>query len=169
MTAGLALVLAALAAPHPDSLSRSLVVVDGAAARLELRVQTLTLIEELRWHFDANDNLYLDDDELAAGRAEIAAYLLAHYRLRVGGAEGPLLQGRLVTAETMFAASDPWATRQWLVATATFEHDAPIEDLVLEMDLFGVSNPQHRDLALVEWNHEEPMSFVLVPSSASFE
>jgi hypothetical protein len=151
------LFLSLAAAGHPSSLSRTQIRVDGARAAVELRFQALSLLET-RPELERVRDGFLDAEELAAGRAEIEAYLLAHLRLaRVEGERVEPLAGRVLA----LTAEDPGLLGpfdlQNLSAELEFAAPAPLEVLEVESDLFHETNPWHQDFATLAWNDDVPV------------
>ncbi len=154
MVASLYLLLLAAARPHPESLSRSQVLVVGNAATVELRFQSLSLIEVLP-ELDSQPDGRLDADELAAGRSAVEAYLLANFRLqRVEGEREEPLSGSVQELETEQAREGP-LDLQWLRARLSFSAGTELEVLVVESHLFHETNPWHQDNCTVAWNGAE--------------
>ena len=149
------LVSLALLGAHPDSLSRSKLVVEGASAELTIRFQTLSAIEILT-ELDQDGDDELSQRELDDGRELLGTYLTEHWRLLVGDAETPLVG----TPEEFTLLSDALAgpfELQWMEARIRFVGPAPIDVFTVESRLFQEENPFHRDLVEMTWNGEEPV------------
>ena len=87
--------LASIGPAHPDSLSRSRLVVSGMEARLTLRFQAISLLEIFP-ELDLDGDGVLVSVELDAGRSPIESYLTQHWRLWPGDAvDGVAIEGRL--------------------------------------------------------------------------
>ncbi|MGQ0553014.1 MAG: HupE/UreJ family protein [Planctomycetota bacterium] len=161
----LILVLVSALEPHPNSLSRSLLVVRGEKVRLELRCQALSVIEVLGG--DDNEDLRLDDRELAALAQPLAEYLGEHYLLRAGTAtpeEAPLT-GRLVhlasaPPEPGFDMPIVGPPLEWIELVVEYAAPQPVGALLVEVRLFRETAPDHRDLCRLEWNDEPPLETV---------
>jgi hydrogenase/urease accessory protein HupE len=144
-------------AAHPDSLSTSRVRVEGARATVELRFQSLSLIEVLPELERERDGM-LDADELAAARPAIEEYLLGSFRLlAVDGEREEPLAGTLVALEPQDPASVGPLDLQRLDASLTFEAPRAIEVLVVESRLFHETNPWHKDYSSLSWNGAAPV------------
>ncbi|MBM3986067.1 MAG: hypothetical protein FJ296_10345, partial [Planctomycetes bacterium] len=153
-----ALLLALLPVPHPDSLSSSVVVVRGERVTVQLRFQTLSLLELTGPQTDADGDGLLGEGELDAVRADVARHLLAHYRLRTGSAGDPAggaaLEGRLASLQPGAVEPDLLGVTQWLEATLEFSHAAPLADLLLDISIFMETAPNHSDLCELRFNDQ---------------
>ena len=149
--------LLAAAGAHPNSLSRTQIRVDGARATAEVGFQALSLVEVLP-ELDRVRDGNLDADELAAARAEIESYLLAHLSLArlVGDREEPL-SGKLVALSGQDLAQLAPLDLQQIDARLEFEAPEPLEQLAIESRLFPETNPWHQDFASLVWNGEAPV------------
>lgn len=153
LIAAMLLLGAGAAARHPNSLSSSRWEIDGSTIRLVLRCQVVSVLEVVP-ALDADADQWIDEDELAAGREALRAYLAGHYRVRLdtGGdpGAGRPLPGRLVrlAREEDVAGFVP---EQWIVTEWLFEDASPVRDLMLEMTLFFDTSPRHRDFAQIVW------------------
>jgi hypothetical protein len=145
---------------HPESQSHSRVVVDGARVEVELRFQSLSLIE-FHPELDRSRDGVLDEGELAAGREAIAAYLLGGYRLfrPTDGGEEPL-RDELVSLVPQDPARLGAFELQELTAKLRYDAPAPLESLLIEARLFFETNPWHRDFCTLVWNGAEPRTHV---------
>ncbi len=160
MPASLALALLALCgsatpvvAPHPDSRSISRLVVDGARVQLDLRVQVASVLEVV--DADRNLDLWLSAEELDASRGEIAAYLLDHFVLRTDSGGAPEGGRRLEGAPLAMVIREEVGgliPEQWVVSTFTFEDEREVTDLLVEMTLFLLTSPDHRDVSQLIWH-----------------
>jgi hypothetical protein len=141
---------------HPNSFSTSRLTVQGAAARLELRVQALSLIEVLPEGLDGDG--VLSGAELEAGRGAVADYVARHYVLRAGSGgdrkQGAVLAGRLTDLSAEEADDEGNA---WVNAAFEYRADALLPDLMIEVTLFIESAPDHRDACTLTWNGGEPV------------
>ena len=146
---------------HPDSHSFSVVRVDGPRVAVELHVQSRSLIEALGHDVDLDGRF--DAGELDAARASLATYLLDRYRLRIGSdgepGEGERLEGRLTSLATRWRA-DMLLPEEWLRAELVFEAAGAPDEILIEVSLFAEENPFHRDTCVLEWNGEEPASWL---------
>ncbi len=147
------LLLAVSAAAHPESLSRSRIAVRGSEAEVELRFQSLSLIE-VQPQLDPRPDGAFDPQELEGAREAIVAYLLRNFRLyEVRGEREEPLPGSVVglaLAEDAGGADD----LQWLEARFAFRSGSALEVLTVESHLFHETNPWHRDSCSVAWNDE---------------
>jgi len=169
-------------APHPDSVSRSLVTVDGARATVELRFQSLSLIEVLPV-IDLDGDGLLSVSEVGAGRGAIEAYLLGGYQLRIAragtgtgtgtgsdlGTTDVLLSGRLEAIEVRAEAELGPLDLQWMRVRLEFEASGPIGAFSIRSRLFHEQNPWHRDIAGVVWNGEEEVRHLFVADADDWE
>jgi len=159
----LVLVAAAVAARHPNSLSSSRWEIEGTTIHLVLRCQVQSVLEVLP-ELDADEDRWIDEDELAAVREDLAAYLAGHYRVRLDSGGDPqaghVLPGELVllVGEENLAG---FAPEQWIVSEWVFEAEHPVTDLMLEMTLFFETSPRHRDFASIVWSGTELPTQVL--------
>ena len=147
----------ALAAAHPESLSRTQIRVEGARAEVEIRFQALSLIE-VRPELDRTRDGFLDQGELAAARAEVEAYLLASLRLlsREGAREEPIV-GALVSLVPDDPARLGALELQSVTARLDFAAPRPLTSLAVESLLFHETNPWHQDFCSLTWNDDEPV------------
>jgi hypothetical protein len=158
MTAALALALLVCGASHPNSISRSRIVVDGAQAAIELSIQAQTVIEELGG--DADGDLELSRAELAALGPALAAYVLQELELLAGGAR---VEGTVTRLDVVL---DPPSggvfpmLGQWVLIDLAYRHTAPLVDLTFGFHLFEVTNSAHRDYASLDFNGEPEQRFV---------
>jgi len=147
--------------PHPNSLSTSRVVVTGAAARLELRCQTQSLLEVFGSDADRDGDGWLSDSELLELRDPLVAYVNTHFFLRAGsggsGTAGTVLSGTLTELGSTAPDLDvAWPT-QWVDLALEYRADELIPDLLLDVTLFQESAPDHSDLCQLVWNGGEPL------------
>ncbi len=163
---GAVFVLAAFPAGHPDSLSHSRLVVRGAEAHLELRFQTLSLIEVLP-EVDSDRDLRLSEQELREHRDAIGSYLLERYRLLDPERE-TLVPGQVdslaLSAEELEPGSFP-PSFQWMDARLRFQAPQAFRTFRIDCRLFLEANPFHRDFATVVFNGEEPVRHVFSAES----
>ena len=165
----------AVEAPHPDSLSRSLIRVDGDRLELTLRCQTLSVLEVLP-ELDRDGDGRLSDAELEPGRGALEAYVLEHYRIDLDRDEEPLpLVGELVRAGTSGEAPAGPLDLQWI--QLRFEFRAPVDSgphaaptavlgaIGIRVSLFLVGSPDHSDLCGVVWNGEREVRHLFAPGS----
>lgn len=152
--------------PHPNSSSSSTVVVEPGRVRVELVCQTRSLAEALP--VDTNTDLSLSPAELAAGRAAIADYALAHYRLRVGSGGDPkrgrALAGKLIDLSTA-PGDDPFLPEELVTVELLFPHaddpeDGRFDELLIEVSLFERENPFHFDACTLRFGQAEPQTFL---------
>lgn len=140
---------------HPDSLSRTRVVVADGAVAVALTTQALTLLETLPG-LDADGDGVLAREELAAGRAGLEAYVLGGLQVSVppgGAALGGRLSGlRFATEADAFP--DPYA---WVELELELPLERPVREIVLENRLFLEQNPEHRDFTSVAWEGQAPV------------
>jgi len=164
---GLLLLLASLAAGgHPDSQSRSELVVEGARARLTLRFQSLSAIEVLEG-LDRDGDLALSAEELGAGRERLGDYLVRSWRLLAPDGS-PLAPGVVESLALLERALEGPLAMQWLEARVRFEAPAPIEVFTVESRLFLERNPFHRDIAEIVWNGEPPVHVLFLGDRPRF-
>ena len=160
--------LPGLSAAHPDSLSRSRLVVVGNTARLELRFQSLSLLE-VAPELDLDQNGELSQAECAAGQSWVLGYVAEHWRLLEGAggedgqyfelAEPTLLHLSLAAAgEGALPPNGPRAAQVglgWIEAHFEFEAPKPLGGFRIESSLFVEQNPAHRDMASVVFQGED--------------
>lgn len=134
---------------HPDSNSSSRVVVAGTSATLELRCQSLSLIECLP--LDRDGDRRVSAAELEQGQAAIAGYLNERYVLEPAGPRAPWV----------FELDSGGALEEQRVQGRTsFALPEGAQGFSVRCTLFQEQNPLHRDTATVLWNAEEPAFFV---------
>lgn len=136
------------AAVHPNSVSQSILVVDGAEVRVEFAFQTLTLVEELGLDRDGDGEL--DDAELGAARPLIGDYVLEHFRVLDPTRDDARLPGEVLSITTARRAEP--MDEQWVTTDLRFSAPAPLEDVAVEFDPFRQMNAAHLDFASLEWN-----------------
>ena len=146
---------------HPNSVSVSLVVVEGAQVELRLRCQALSVIEVLP-EVDGDGDGRLAAGELDAAKGEIGGYLLGRYRLL--GGQG-VLEGRLEELGLLGEAAAGPLELEWLEARFSYRAAAPLETLEIQVSLFREQSPIHRDIAGVVWNGEEEVRHVFTAGS----
>jgi hypothetical protein len=152
----LALALTHCALAHPDSLSTSVVRVDGAQASVTLRCQILSLVEVIDG-LDADSDGIVEAPEVDAKQSEIARYINDHFALFTrtnrdlsGGQRLIATVERITHAEP--GIRDGLRYREGsvdieLACAATVE----IQDLIVEATLFHTTSPDHIDLTRIEW------------------
>jgi len=142
---------------HPESLSHSRVTVVDTRATVELRFQSLSLLE-VHPELDLDHDGELDPTELRKARDSIASYLGQRYRLFVvdGEREVPL-EGSLEALEVVGAGEPDPGNLQRLDARVEFEAEKKIELLVVESTLFHETNPWHKDFCTLTWNGDAPV------------
>lgn len=173
---------AALAVGHPNSLSASRIDIRGARLVVALEVQVLSLAEVLEG-FDEELDGQVTATEIRAAADRIAEYTSAHYRVGARSASGVGGSRVAPTAEPLNGASGPLARlltpRSIAVSEAPLRagpfgeleqhvridlvYDLPAASTALdvEVDLFGATSPEHRDLCVVVWNGLELEAFDL--------
>jgi hypothetical protein len=150
----LALCALARAPVHPDSMSSSELVVDGAQARLLVRCQMLSLLEVLP-QLDADGDGSVVDADVDRHADAIAEYVGEHYLLRTGTdrehAGGAALE---LSPDSV----EPWKNhdlaprlRDWVEVRFHATSPVPIRDVLVESSLFLVTSPQHMDITTVRW------------------
>ncbi len=166
----LPLLLATLCALHPDSLSRSELVVEGRHARLALRFQSLSAIEVLDG-LDQDGDGALSQVELDAGAPRLGAYLVERWRLLEVTEQGvqPLADARVESLQLLESALDGPLALQWMEARIAFRAPAPLTTFTVESRLFHERNPFHRDLAEIVWNQEPPVRVLFQADDARFD
>lgn len=175
----LALPLLGAVSAHPNSFSMSEIHVWGNTARVELRVQVLSLGEVVEG-FDDDLNGHAEDGEIEKHQAEILEYVQAHYRLLAGpGTDGKVvspdeaLAPRVARAVEGPLALDPMnEVSEWV--DVVLEYDLPeagAQRLGVMVDLFADTSPGHTDSAAVTWNGLElgPWMFNAEASGHLFE
>jgi len=148
---------AALAAAHPDSLSRTQVELADREARVLVRFQALSLIEVLP-ELDADRDRMLDAGELATGEEAIARYFTGAWRLFQGDGSGEPLAGVLEG----LVPDDPAAMGpfdlQLVQARLRFTAPEELGTVTIESRLFHETNPWHKDLLQVVHEGEAPVT-----------
>jgi len=158
--AATALALACGATPHPNSLSSSRIVVAGERIVHELVVQRTSLLEVLPLDVDADG--WISPAELAGARADVAAYLLAHYRFR---ADERNLEGAVRSLATAIPPS-PF-DEQWIEVVVDYAAAEPIAELAIEVSLFAETSPLHKDFAEITLNGAAPFMFTYSAGDAT--
>lgn len=163
----LALLLVALGGvAHPDSLSSTEIFVRGHEARVQMRCQVLSLVEVIEG-LDADGNGILEQRELALRQSEVLAYISEHYRLTTGTARD-FSGGTPLLAEALSAVLLPPDSQQGapyrmgaVDATYMYRAPAPIQDLMIEMQLFLETSPDHIDITTLTWPDGVSETFAL--------
>lgn len=156
MIAAAMLALAAAAA-HPDSLSSSRVLVEGARVRVELRCQVLSL-EEVLGSFDADADDFVSASEVEAQASRVADYILRHYRMSLPDGTARIALDGEVSSVQLAPPSRTAFGRQGLVDVHFAFHAAePIDALAIDVTLFEESGPEHIDLCQIAWNGLDPV------------
>ena len=141
---------------HPESMSSSRVVVNERSAQVSLRCQALSLLEAIPG-LDANGDGKLEQSEIEAGRLDIGSYVAAHYQLNANpddsGAGGESLQASFLAAQrTELDTSLPERMRRETVdIELIYRSTVDLKRLAVEVTLFREANPDHVDIASVEW------------------
>lgn len=165
---------------HPNSYSISEIHVRGRTARVELRVQVLSLGEVIEG-FDSDLDGHAEDGEIEANEAAILEYIHAHYRLMAGPAtDGKVIEpsealpiGTGVVSEGPLALDPMNEVSEWV--DVVLEYDVPeageFRALGVVVDLFADTSPGHNDSAAVTWNGIElgPWMFNAAASGHLFE
>jgi hydrogenase/urease accessory protein HupE len=149
------LCLAIGAGSHPESLSRTRVVVQGAEARVELRCDALSLLE-LEPALDVSGDGWLDDEEALAAVPLVGAYLAEHLWIECEACEpAGRVPGEIVAIRPQ--ARDAVGPLDLQKVEVSLRYRAPqdLETFVLGSTLFRERNPWHRDFASVVWNGAE--------------
>lgn len=146
-----ALLLAAALGLHPNSLSTSRVLVEGKDVTVTLRCQGLSLVEVVP-SVDANGDGIYSAAEVAASEAELREYIAGHYRVSSGEER---LELKHYSAK--LRAGDPTSLfdAQLVDFTLGFEATEPLREVVLDVELFLLTSPDHRDLCQVQWYERE--------------
>ncbi len=139
---------------HPDSMSRTRVVVEGSSVRVSMRLQSLSLIE-LMPRLDLDRDGVYSEAELGAGSDAIGSYLLGRWQLFVGAGDGAPLEGRVTRLALAPDERESPFDFQWMEAQFEFEAANDLETFAIESRLFLEANPYHRDFVSVFW-HDEP-------------
>ena len=140
---------------HDASISRTLLVVEGARVSHFAKLQTLSVSEVLP--LDADRNGLVTDAELQAVREELVAYVVAHYVLRPvseSGA-GPALPATAIVVRLVTEDQDALAFSQWIELELERDAPAPFSRLEVQMSLFLESSPGHRDRLDALWVDEQ--------------
>ncbi len=180
---GLALALAGAGrGPHPDSLSRSRLVVEGKMARLELRFQSLSLLE-VRPELDLDQDGLLSPEECQAARPWIGSYVREHWRIwpgsppGAGEAEREPLEAELIRVGPARRAREgardgSVASRGglgWIEAELSFEAEQELGSMGIASNLFVEASPGHRDMISVVFNAEEELFLPFQPGAIRYE
>ena len=141
---------------HPNSMSSSLVRVEGAEAQVHLRCQVLSYLEVIQG-LDANADGTVSADEVEARRQAIFDYARGHY-IVITGSDREHRGGEALLAELESLSldkagpGDPLGFGAGAIElTMTFPAQVSISDLMLEVTLFWETSPDHIDLATIEW------------------
>lgn len=157
----LALLLAALA-PHPNSVSSSRLVVDGAHVELRVRCQALTLLEAFP-DADANADGELAQRDLDRSLDLLEGYVREHYSLGIdwsaASRDGTPLALHLTGAQLSSGAVRDGSAHETLVDLSIhFDCPRAPSNLVVDTRLFRESDPLHRDHAEIVWNGAAPVA-----------
>jgi hydrogenase/urease accessory protein HupE len=166
--APLALLLAIVAGPHPQSQSTSRVALEGTSLRLELRCQSLAWIEAVGGDLDGDGDL--DERELASSSSAIERYVALHYRLAaLDGADAAVAVELSLTKLAPVPAAESPLGESWIQLELSGALSRPPRGLRAEIDLFRERNPLHRDTATVLWNDEPARVFVAGPEASTWK
>lgn len=153
------LLLATWPTLHPDSVSNSVLVVDGQRAGLVVRCQVDSLIEVLP-AIDADADGAVTAEEIEASADAILDYVGRHYRLSIGTdrafAGGRELEPEPVSATHLVWDEAPGRFKHWVDVELLFQAGEPIRDVAIESSLFLSTSPGHRDVLTIEWPGREP-------------
>lgn len=150
----LLLALPVLLGAHPESLSRTRVVVRGAEVTVELRSDVLSWLE-LDAGLDASRDGWLDAAEAEAARPLVAQYLAEHLRIDCDACTPPgLLPAEVVTIRPQTHDAVGPLDLQRIDVTLRYRAPQPLESFELASSLFRERNPWHKDFASIEWNGE---------------
>ncbi|MDP6409768.1 MAG: HupE/UreJ family protein [Planctomycetota bacterium] len=151
---------------HPNSMSSSLVRVEGERAYVTLRCQVLSFLEVIEG-LDADEDGTVSAEEVEARRREIFAYAKSHY-IVVTGSDREHYGGEALLAELESVAleragpGDPLGYGAGAIELAmVFPARALISDLMLDVTLFWETSPDHIDLATIEWPGDVTDHFTL--------
>ena len=133
---------------HPNSQSRSVTVVGADALVVSLRCQAESVWEVLP--ADPDGNGLVEEDELAAIRDDLAAYLLEHWQVRLEAGGDPL-PGRVTELSLVTHDLDALFFSQFVEATIAYDVEAPPDQVELSMSLFLTTSPRHQDLCALVW------------------
>ena len=148
--------LGVLAVLHPASVSRTIVSAEPGLVSVDLRFQTLSLLEALP-ELDANRDGRFSKAELEAGRDTVGNYLLAHWRvLEPPFQPGDALAGSLRSLAFASDLADLDQAYQWVDARLELVGAGDLEDLVVHSELFGERDPYHRDFMTWRYGDEAP-------------
>lgn len=139
----------ALLAPHPNSASRSELIVRPGRIELALRCQVESVNEVVP--ADADGNGLLEPHELDAVADELSRYLLAHYVLRADGPDSAPLPGRVHELALVTDDRDALLFAQFVDARIVFDAPPSFDALLVEMTLYFETSPRHNDACRVRW------------------
>ncbi len=139
------------ASPHSNSISVSRIEVEGSRLRHRIELQTLSILEVLP-ELDLDGDGELNPSELELGRAPLGEYLDSAYTL-FAASTSELPAPAQVSEVRESAASDPASpfSLQRISLQRTYELNAPLRSLAIEVSVFGVTSPDHRDFCTLAW------------------
>ncbi len=150
-----------VASAHPNSVSSSRLIVDGARIELDLRCQARTLLEALP-DIDADDDGELAQRDLDRARGLLEAYVREHHELGFDWSDarpaGATLALRLESAR-LASGELHGATPGEALVDLVLRGECPRapENVVIDTRLFRESDAWHRDHAEIVWNGAAPL------------
>ncbi len=152
---------------HPNSISSTRIRVDGTEILLTQRCQVLSLMEVIP-DLDADGDGVVTPAEIQRSRDAVFDYLGRQYRLFVGsdrdreGGERLILSPlTLSRAEKLLEEGNAGFSAGAVDAVFHYAAAEPVTDLLVEMDLFLDTSPDHVDLLAIEWVGQGTESFGL--------
>ncbi|MFT7543053.1 MAG: hypothetical protein ACI9K5_004036 [Gammaproteobacteria bacterium] len=144
---------------HPSSVSRTTCVIDGVGAQVDIRFQTLSLLEVLP-ELDRDQDGRFTQEDMDAARDQVGDYLLANWRLLPPPfSEDKALGGSLTGFGFAADLVDPSEAFQWIDARLEFSAEMELEEIRVHSELFTERDPYHRDYLVLtfpdgaEWPH----------------
>lgn len=135
---------------HPNSRSQTELRVSDGLVRARVRCQVESVVEV--FEVDTDGNGLVDEAEFEPQREAIGAYILEHYRLLAGEADdAPPRPGRVLDVRLHTEDLDALYFLQFVDVELSWELDAPLAAVDVEMDLFTVTSPRHTDTGRVLW------------------
>jgi len=141
---------ATAACRHPDSSSRSLLVLRADGYHLFMRLQVRSVLEVLP-QADADGDEWLSPDELAAATPALRAYVDEHQRIRPLAPEAAPWPRRLLAASVLEQGADVFDWQQYVDLEFRADWDSLPETLVVETELFVETSPAHQDHLALAW------------------
>ncbi len=155
---------------HENSTSFSRVEVNGATVQRTLWLQAASLLEVIPMA-DRNGDGLLKADELSDDlTGQVESYVGSHFQLVGFAGNHGSERDVLLCGQSTLSALEEGVPGEWLLlrselATAS---NSKLKGLLLEMDLFARTSPDHQDHGLWLWNDAQPFDVETGPQVRAF-